>query len=96
MSLEPGWNPKTHKLKTWPQYFDAVMDGSKRFEVRKDDRFFQVGDFLWLEEWSPEREDYTGRKFYAEITYKLTAEGSVSGALVPGYCVLSIREADWP
>ena len=41
----------THMLKIWPQYFAAVMDGTKTFEVRKDDRGYTVGDMLVLREW---------------------------------------------
>lgn len=37
-----------HKLKTWPQYWDAVKSGDKTFEVRRDDRGFQKGDILEL------------------------------------------------
>jgi hypothetical protein len=37
-----------HELKTWPGPFQAIVDGSKRFELHKDDRGFAVGDTLWL------------------------------------------------
>ena len=45
-----------HELKTWPQYFCRVADGTKTFEVRKNDRGFQQGDTVILKEWSPETE----------------------------------------
>jgi len=35
---------RTHRLKTWPQYFEAVLKGTKRFDIRVDDRDFAVGD----------------------------------------------------
>ena len=38
----------THRLKTWPQYWDAVASGDKTFEVRRDDRGFQKGDIVEL------------------------------------------------
>ena len=44
-----------HELKTWPAYFERVVDGSKTFEVRKDDRGYQSGDELVLREWDPDR-----------------------------------------
>lgn len=37
-----------HELKTDPQVFDAVAEGRKTFEIRKDDRGFAVGDLLML------------------------------------------------
>lgn len=40
-----------HPLKTLAPFFDAVADGSKTFELRKNDRNYQVGDTLLLERW---------------------------------------------
>ena len=28
----------THNLKTWPPFFEAVLEGRKTFELRRDDR----------------------------------------------------------
>jgi hypothetical protein len=74
-------------LKTWPEYFQAVKARTKPFEVRKDDRNFQVGDGLWLREWDPAAKSYTGESVTVWVTYKLADYP----ALVPGYCVLGIR-----
>lgn len=49
-----------HELKTLPEYFQAVKEKRKPFEVRKNDRNFKVGDSLYLREWTGE--EYTGRK----------------------------------
>ena len=49
----------THKLKVTPKYFYDVCYRNKRFELRKDDRDYKVGDTLLLEEW--DGENYTGR-----------------------------------
>jgi hypothetical protein len=43
----------THFLKTHPPYFARVQAGEKNFEVRKNDRDFQTGDILVLQEWTP-------------------------------------------
>ena len=42
-----------HELKIWPQYYCRVANGSKTFEVRKNDRGFQPGDEVALYEWDP-------------------------------------------
>lgn len=41
--------PRVHKLKTWPTYWDAVARGEKLFEVRENNRFFQAGDVVELQ-----------------------------------------------
>lgn len=44
-----------HNLKTWPKYFRALQNGTKTFEVRReDDRTFGVSDTLVLREWAGE------------------------------------------
>jgi len=45
---EIGLHKRVHTLKVWPEYWDALMTGVKRFEVRRDDRGFQRGDILRL------------------------------------------------
>lgn len=44
---------RVHVLKCWPEPFAALLDGSKRHEVRRDDRGYMVGDVLCLHEWEP-------------------------------------------
>lgn len=58
-----------HALKILPRYFDAVRNGCKTFELRKNDRDFQVGDYLALNEW--DEDHYTGRTELMEVTYML-------------------------
>lgn len=54
---------KTHELKIYPKYFEAILDGKKTFEIRKDDRDFQVGDSIVLKEWDNIK--YSGREIQA-------------------------------
>jgi len=42
-----------HELKIWPQYYCRVVDGSKTFEIRENDRGYQPGDTVVLKEWDP-------------------------------------------
>ena len=39
-----------HELKISPEYYDAVVNGIKPFEIRKNDRNYSVGDALRLRE----------------------------------------------
>jgi hypothetical protein len=77
-----------HDLKTWPRPFQAVLDGGKAFEFRKDDRGFAVGDTLWLREYDPAIEQYTGRETRIIVTYIL--HGGIHG-LPKGYVVMSTK-----
>lgn len=60
-----------HELKTWPEPFQAVVDGVKTFDVRIDDRGYGVGDVLRLREWhgGPAVTGYTGREHSVLVTY---------------------------
>lgn len=75
---------KTHELKTLPDYFNAQLNGMKKFEVRKNDRGFQCFDTIILREWDGEK--YTGRKMKKLITYVLghDFEGIEQGFVVIG------------
>lgn len=53
-------NSMRHELKTWPLYFEAVANGSKTFEIRKNDRDFKADDVLVMCEYEPARQIYTG------------------------------------
>jgi ASC-1-like (ASCH) protein len=76
---------KTHELKTEPPYFQAVLDGRKKFEIRKNDRDFQVGDKLILKEYDADVHVFTGRKVEVTVTYM------TDYAQQPGYVVLGIE-----
>ncbi|MGF1786455.1 DUF3850 domain-containing protein [Photobacterium swingsii] len=39
---------KVHTLKIEPVYLNAIIDGKKTFEIRKNDRDFRVGDRVRL------------------------------------------------
>jgi hypothetical protein len=59
----------THHLKTWPEYFNAILSRNKNFEYRVNDRSYQVGDILHLQEYDPVLKQYTGRDCIRIITY---------------------------
>ena len=66
-----GDTVKTHELKTWPVYFEALLNHGKNFEIRKADREFEVGDDLVLKEFDKVKNDYTGREIHNSIAYVL-------------------------
>ena len=76
---------RTHELKIWPACFRAVEEGQKPFDVRENDRNYEVGDALILREYEPETEQYTGRSTTRWISYLLS--GGVFG-VQDGWCVI--------
>ena len=48
-----------HRLKTLPWYYQPVIENRKPFEIRNNDRNFQTGDSVILNEW--DGTEYTGR-----------------------------------
>jgi len=59
------------KKKIWPEYFELVKSGKKKFELRLADFDIEEGDKLVLEEWDPEIKQYTGRKIEKKASYIL-------------------------
>lgn len=75
-----------HELKILPCSFCDVLSGRKRFEVRKNDRNFKVGDAFVLLEFDLDH-GYTGRYYMDYIKYVLE-DASVYG-LKDGYVIFS-------
>ncbi len=59
------------RKKIWPEYFEQILSGKKKFELRLNDFEIQEGDTLVLEEWNPEKKEYTGRKIEKKVAYIL-------------------------
>jgi hypothetical protein len=76
----------THHLKTVQPYYEASESGLKLFEIRKDDRGYQVGDILHLYEWDGEKS--TGACHYKAVVYILRDKPYVPD----GYVCMSV----WP
>lgn len=85
----------SHELKCWPEFYDAVVSGQKKHDLRRaDDRSFEVGDLVRLREYDPRAMRYTGRTRTVEITYITKKElpcALSEEALHPAFCILSIR-----
>lgn len=59
------------KKKIWPEFFEQIQSGKKRFELRLADFEIEEGDTLILEEWNPQTKQYTGRKIEKKVKYLL-------------------------
>lgn len=89
-----------HVLKTDPEVFQASWDGLKPWEIRFDDRGFEVGHTVVLKETRHSGEEmrngapliYTGRMTLATIAYIL--RGQIYG-LADGWCVMTLRPLSW-
>ena len=79
-----------HKVKCWPEYFDAVKSGDKTFELRKNDRNYRAGDVLCLQAWDPDTGLYVGAEYEVLITYTTT----FVDALKDGFIAMGIRPAN--
>ena len=75
-----------HALKIDPEYYEAIQNGKKRFEIRRNDRNFRVGDYLALNELDDTRTKYTGRSLIVKVTYMLSNENY----LQPGFVAMGI------
>ena len=84
---------KEHDLKVWCGFFPALLDGSKSFEVREDDRGYQVGDKLRLREYSPGPDEYTGREVSRTVTYMMSGDEVMGYAfgVRSGFVVMGLR-----
>ncbi len=95
---------KVHRLKTWPQFYQATLNAKKKFELRRNDRDFKVGDELLLQEWNPEPtqscvvQGYTGREVLVRVDYIMKAEDAAGilnrpylvSAEPPDYVIMSV------
>ena len=66
-----GEEMKIHELEITPSYFEDVVRERKKFEVRKNDRGYKIGDYLRLREYDTEYQIYTCREVVVKIIYML-------------------------
>nr|WP_294490620.1 DUF3850 domain-containing protein [uncultured Anaerosporobacter sp.] len=79
-----GTKETVHEIKIANCYFEDVKQGIKKFELRKNDRDYKVGDKLKMMEFKDG--EYTGRMLNAVITFILEDYEGIK----EGYCILSI------
>lgn len=74
-----------HILKSYPYNFQAVVDRTMSFQLRKFDRNYNIGDLVFLKECSEEGL-YTGRTQVAAINNIVIGCG-----LEDGYAILNLE-----
>lgn len=79
-----------HELKELHQFYIGLEDGSKNFEIRKNDRDYKVGNILILKEYDPWTKKYSGRSLKKQITYILHHEVFPDG-IKEGYVVIGLK-----
>jgi ribosomal protein S17 len=57
--------------KVWPEYYQKIIEGVKKYELRLFDFDCKEGDELILKEWDPKTKKYTGREVTKKVTYVL-------------------------
>lgn len=85
----------THELKILEPFADAITNGEKTFEVRRNDRNFQKGDLVKFEVISAQTGNPTTHKIDAQlfrIGYVLKFEDFPAG-LSEGFAVFTITKA---
>ncbi|MEK7541671.1 MAG: DUF3850 domain-containing protein, partial [Patescibacteria group bacterium] len=63
------------RKKVWPEYFEEIISGKKKVELRLADFDVSEGDTLILEEWDKDKKEYTGRKVEVVATYIFRTKG---------------------
>lgn len=79
---------KTHILKCWPEHFQNCRSGVKKFEIRLNDREYEVGDYLEQHEFESNGQVFTGEQDTYKVTHLL--KGGQFG-IEPGFVVMSIE-----
>ncbi len=65
----------TINKKAWREYFEKIISGKKKLDLRLADFEVNEGDTLVLEEWDKDKKEYTGRKVEVVATYILQTKG---------------------
>ena len=88
-----------HDIKAWPATYASLADGSRTFDIRRNDRDYKPGDKLRIREFDPAKQLYTGHELRRRIAYVFGPglvdymsawPAHVFHALSPGYCVLGL------
>lgn len=88
---------KEHIVKSWSHFYEAIREGLKKHDLRKNDRDYQIGDILVLQKYDMTRGVYTGDELRARVTYMTSTRFpcAYSSAVLPAdYVILSLELED--
>jgi len=87
----------THDLKIWPEYFQAILDDRKTFEIRNNDRDYKAWDYLNLREWQMDGHYYTGREIVVCVPYlHVLPDNMVVMSIVKSNCAPAHEQTPTP
>jgi len=75
---------REHTLKSYTDFYLPMVDGTKPFDIRYNDRGFQKGDTIVYREWDPNKNEFTGATCRMLVTYVMTY------GLSPNYVALGL------
>lgn len=82
---------RIHALKCHIKPFQALRSLQKTFEWRLNDRDYQIGDLLYLKEYNPESNTFTGSVLRLFVNH-IMLEGF---GLPKGFCIMSVHPNRW-
>lgn len=85
---------KLHDIKCWPEFYPDVASGRKPFEIRKNDRDYEVGDLLKIRWFDPKTKEFNGSVCLKTVTY-LTGWEQKEGNVVLGIRGANLQEHLW-
>lgn len=83
--------PLHHKLKTWPIFYNACVSGAKTFDIRRNDRDYQIGDLLKFVEFDPVNKRETGNTAWFKVVYLISGAEHKHIGIHPDFVVMGIE-----
>lgn len=84
---------RVHFLKTHQGVYVEMMAGKKTFDIRKNDRDFRIGDYLYLQETrefpTEGLNEYTGNEMLVSVSFLLDGKQAEKYGLKLYYCAMS-------
>jgi hypothetical protein len=82
-----------HKLKCWTALLRDIWNGKRRFDIRKNDQNFEVGDTILLQEYFPDKDQYGNIEIECRISYILNDAYILSefNGLKEGYVIFGFE-----